>query len=162
MNCWSGRGCVRAVQYTYMAVGPGLVRLHPFRPHTFLIRTLQSLGEGRYQQAAFEEARAILVSLAVSPCSSPGPRGLWGLWATQSGWSVKRGRPEPRACIQQAGYPDLRSTEKPFGLGQGSLLRTPQELKRIVFFPPWLPLQLLVLGPFAISKPASCLLFCSL
>lgn len=68
---------------------------------------------------------------------------------------MKRGRPEPRAYIQQAGYPDLRSTEKRFGLGRGSLLRTPQELKRIVFFPLWLPLQLLVLGPFTTSKPAS-------
>lgn len=83
-NAGVGAG-VCAVQSMYMAVGPGLVRLHPFCLHTFLIWTLQSMGEGRYQQAAFEEARAILVSLAVSPCSSPGPRGLW---VTQNGWSV--------------------------------------------------------------------------
>lgn len=47
---------------------------------------------------------------------------------------VKRGRPEPRAYIHQAGLAQPQACREHFGCGLDSLLRTPQELKRIVFF----------------------------
>ena len=72
---------------------------------------------------------------------------------------VQRRRPEskvsPFEClgVQPAPLvcPDLRSAEKLFGVGQDLLLRTPQGLKRTVFSPHWLLLELLVLGLFTSS-----------
>lgn len=99
-----------------------------------------------------------MVSLAVLRVFLTGTLGQI-LGYTEGLVFVQRGRPESRVSpfeglgVQPAPLvcPDRRSAEKLFGVGQDLLLRTPQGLKRTVFSPHWLLLELLVLGLFTSS-----------
>lgn len=126
-----------------------------------------------------EETRETLVSLAVRLVFLTRTLGLHRGDGLRKGYTegmvcVKRERPESTVSPSEGSgntssklvCPDLRGAENLFGLAQGILLRTPQGLKRIVFFLPWLLLKLLVLGPFTSwepgDAPARYFLSCSL
>lgn len=120
-----------------------------------------------------EETRETLVSLAVLLVFLTRTLGRI-LGYTEGMVCVKRGRPESTVSPSEGSgntssklvCPDLSGAEDLFGLAQDILLRTPQGLKRIVFFLPWFLLKLLVLGPFTSwepgDAPARYFLSCSL